>query len=304
MVDGELEFVKWLRGRQRPAPGVPLGIGDDMAVVDGPSGRVLLSSDMLLDGVHFDTSRHDLELIGRKAVACSVSDCAAMAVCPVAVTVSLALPKEWSLDRAQRLSEGIFAAADEFKVAVVGGDTTRWDRTLVLDVAIMGQCFEGIEPVPRSGASVGDRICVTGPLGGSSLGRHFTFTPRVNEARALAGCLAERLHAMIDISDGLLLDLWRICEASEVGALLEEARLETLIGDDAKRAAEIDGRSAMEHVLSDGEDFELLLAASGALSGSGVPLLPIGEVTAKGAGLGLRRRDGGIEPLEPKGYVH
>ena len=106
MAEDELEFVEWLRRRQRAHPGVVVGIGDDMAVLDSPSGRVLTASDMLLDGVHFDTSRHDLTQIGRKVVACNLSDCAAMAVCPVAVTVSIALPTECTLSSMWRLSVG------------------------------------------------------------------------------------------------------------------------------------------------------------------------------------------------------
>ncbi len=313
MCGSELKFVEWLRRQGRahgtggPAPGgtggrVTLGIGDDMAIVDTPSGRWLMSSDMLLDGVHFDTSRHALPQIGRKAIACALSDCAAMAIRPVAATVSLALPAGRELTDAQELYHGMSAMADEFDVAIVGGDTTCWDHPLAIDVGVSGRPYDGIEPVLRCGAKPGDALFVTGRLGGSLLGRHLHFTPRVDEARALAEQLGERLHAMIDISDGLALDLWRICQASKVGALVDEDQLEAVISDDARRAAAADGKTPLDHALGDGEDFELLLSVGGDVVSPPVTLYRIGEVTT--SGLALRRIDGRVHPLDPKGYVH
>jgi thiamine-monophosphate kinase len=305
MANGELEFVEWLRRRSTLAdlhPSVTLGVGDDMAILNLPSGEVLTSCDMLLDGVHFDTKRHDLALIGRKAIACSLSDCAAMAVCPAAVTVSVALPIECPAADAHRLYEGMLAIAAEFEVPIVGGDTTSWDRPLAIDVAITARPYEGIGPVRRSGAKPGDRLYVTGPLGGSLLGRHLTFTPRIQEARTLAQALGDRLHAMIDVSDGLSLDLWRVCEASAVGAVLDERELQMVVSEDAKQAAAADGRAPLDHALSDGEDFELLVVASGEIADPKVPLHPVGDVVEQG--MALRRLDGRIERLEPKGYVH
>ena len=138
---------------------------------------------------------------------------------------------------------------------------------------------------------------------------HLTFTPRVREARTLAEKLGARLHAMIDISDGLSLDLWRICRASGVGATLSQRELEPVISDAAKKAAEVDGRSALEHALSDGEDFELLLAVKGgktSLLGEIVdvsfPVYRVGEITD--GDLLLKDVDGRCKPLDPKGYVH
>ena len=302
--EGEIEFVRWLTGQHQASAVVPVGIGDDMAVVEGVGDRVLLSSDMLLDGVHFDTARDDLRRVGRKAIACSLSDCAAMAVCPVAVTVSVALPKEWSISQARTLAEGMFELAAEYNVVVAGGDTTRWAHPLAIDVTVAGKCVDGSTPVLRSTATVGDGLFVTGPLGGSLLGRHLDFRPRVSEAMALAATLGDRLHAMMDISDGLSLDLWRLCEASRAGALLDELELDAVISDDARRAAAIDGRTAMAHALDDGEDFELLLAVAGDPGDVGLTLYPIGRLTNAGEGLRMRRRDGEFVLLEPRGYVH
>jgi thiamine-monophosphate kinase len=301
---GELEFVQWLMRQQRRHPSMPVGIGDDMAVLDSPAGRILFASDMLIDGVHFDTLRHDLAQIGRKAVACNLSDCAAMAARPTAVTVSVALPDGFALAEAQKLFQGMRTVAEEFDVAIAGGDTTRWSHPLAIDVAVIAHCHEGIEPVLRSGAKPGDRIYVTGRLGGSLRGRHLTFRPRVEEAGVLACAMGNGLHAMIDVSDGLSLDLWRVCSASGVEAVLDERELAAVISDDAKAAAAEDGRSPLDHALSDGEDYELLIAASREPDNLQFPLHAIGSIVEKGAGFGLRRSDGRIEPLEPKGWVH
>ncbi len=298
----ELDFVDWLRNRQRDRPGVPLGIGDDMAMVEATSGPVLISSDMLLDGVHFDTAQHKLSQIGRKAVACGLSDCAAMAVKPVAVTVSVALPRRSSLSDAQELYTGMAAIADEYAVAIVGGDTTRWDHPMAIDVTVLAVPRDGIEPVKRSGAKPGDTLYVTGPLGGSRLGKHLDFTPRVHESRSLAESLGDRLHAMIDISDGLSLDLWRVCQASGAGATLLEDALEAVISDEARTVAASEGGAPLEHALCDGEDFELLMAVSGEVTEPPVRLWRIGEMT--GGELLLQTSDGRTEPLSPKGYIH
>ncbi|UCE61559.1 MAG: thiamine-phosphate kinase [Phycisphaerales bacterium] len=303
MTMNELEFVEWLRGRQREHPAAVLGIGDDMEIVRVGEETILLSSDMLLDGVHFDTFKHDLALIGRKAIACSLSDCAAMAVQPVASTISIALSAGTSTEDAQELFRGASEIAAEYDLAIAGGDTTSWSSPLAIDVSIVASPFPGIEPVTRAGAKAGDTLYVTGPLGGSLLGRHLTFTPRVKEAKVLAETLGDRLHAMMDISDGLSLDLWRLCWASGVGATLDEQDLQQVVSDDAQRLAERDGRPALEHALTDGEDFELLLAACGqAPQIPGVTTHRIGTVTD--SGLLIRRKDGQLEPLEPKGFVH
>jgi len=302
MSDGELQFVEWLRQRQWSSAAVQLGIGDDMAVVACGSGSFLVSSDMLLDGVHFDTSVNPLEAVGRKAIACSLSDCAAMAVEPVAVVVSVALPTSMPIEDAKRLYCGMAAVADEFHLAVAGGDTTCWDHPLAIDVAITATLYPGIEPVRRDGARIGDALYVTGPLGGSLLGRHLSFTPRVREARQIAAAMGQDLHAMIDISDGLSLDLHRICAASKVGACLHEGELERVVSDEAVQAAERDGRSPLDHALSDGEDFELLLAAEGDASRSEVTLHRIGTITE--SGLQLVGRDGGSRVLKPAGFTH
>lgn len=302
MAFNELTHIEWLTRRQRPHSAVETGIGDDMAVLSLSDRRVLVSSDMLLDGVHFDVNRHSMKHIGRKAIACNLSDCAAMAVRPIAVTVSIALPISDTEEGVQELFEGIFGMATEFDVAVAGGDTTRWSHPMAIDISIIAEPFPNVDPILRSGAREGDQIFVTGKLGGSLLEKHLSFRPRVLEARILAEQLGHRLHAMIDISDGLSLDLWRVCQASGTGAILEEALLESAVSEDAVRASARDGRSPLDHALEDGEDFELLLAVEGQAPDIDVPLHRIGSIAAEG--LRMLRRAGQIEPLTPKGYVH
>ncbi|MCG3129432.1 MAG: Thiamine-monophosphate kinase [Phycisphaerae bacterium] len=246
-----------------------------------------------------------MRAIGRKAVACNLSDCAAMAVRPVAATVSLALRRGMTMQQANDLMRGAAAAAKEFDAQIAGGDTTVWDHPLAIDVAIVAEPYAGVQPVQRGGARAGDRILVTGPLGGSLLGRHMTFTPRVREARRLSRRLGARLHAMMDISDGLLLDLHRICAASGVGVCLVEEEVRQAVSAAARRAGDRDGRSALDHALCDGEDFELLIAAAvedSEVRRLGVPLIPIGWI--RKGGFVMRLASGRMRRLKPAGYVH
>jgi thiamine-monophosphate kinase len=314
MAHDELELVQWLQRRKQTHACVRLGIGDDMAVLTCSSDRMLVSSDLLLDGVHFVSQRHSPRQIGRKAVARGLSDCAAMAVRPIAAVASVVLPHKMDLATAKELFEGVFSGAAEFDVPVVGGDTARWDHPLAIDVTVIAEPFSGVEPITRSGARVGDQVFVTGVLGGSLLGRHMNFTPRIAEAKLLAERLGADLHAMIDISDGLLLDMWRVCRESGVGAVLDERQLLGVVSEDAKRMATTDNRTALDHALSDGEDYELLVTTvaeiAAAPGGAPGPLRLIGRVVEDG--LALARADGSVEEIASTqaptfmsgGYVH
>ncbi len=302
----ELDFVAWLTEQQSVNGRVRLSIGDDMAVILPDDGLSLLSSDMLLDGVHFDTAIHRPEEIGRKALACCLSDCAAMAVNPIAATVSLALPKACELSWVKRLFTGMMEMASSYDVAIVGGDTTSWDGKLAIDVCVSAQPWPSVAPVTRFGAVAGDKLYVTGKLGGSLLGRHMTFTPRIRAARQIAESLGANLHAMMDISDGLSLDCWRLCRTSGVGCVLDERLLDSIVHDDAMRASESDGRTTFEHALNDGEDFELLIAAKidNLDELVGLPMMAVGEVTESSFGLTIKHVDGSLQTLKPKGFVH
>ena len=305
MPEDEREFVRWLTRRTGRRQGaVALGIGDDMAMLDTGGQPVLITGDMLLEGVHFDSAKHAPSEIGRKAAACSLSDCAAMAVRPIGAVVSLALPRGFTLAQAKTLTEGIATMCEAYECALIGGDTTSWPNPLAIDVAMLATPYANIAPVRRDGAQAGDGIFVTGPLGGSLLGKHLTFTPRVHEARTIAGTLGPKLHAMIDLSDGTGIDLDRIAEASGVGAVLDEALLMKAASEAAHQAAQLDGGAVLDHVLGDGEDFELLVSADlDEATAQRLALLRIGEIT-KGTGLRLRAANGAEKPLKPQGYQH
>jgi thiamine-monophosphate kinase len=307
MSRGENALVAWLGGRFRYCESaVPIGIGDDMAGVAFGDHVVTVTTDMLLDGVHFDTSQHDFSQIGRKALACSLSDCAAMACEPRAATVSIAISNAMSMDDVKQIYEGMAALADQTHCPIVGGDTTSWKAPLAIDVAILAEAMSPRGPICRHTARPGDMICVSGLLGGSLLNKHLTFMPALQLARRLAEDIG--VHAMMDISDGLAMDLRRLCEASGCDARLKERQLEAVISPDARSASNQDGRSPLEHALQDGEDFELLVAAAPNFNYESAGLLPVGEIleraTPDATRITISQKDGTETPLQPGGYQH
>lgn len=303
---GELELLRRIARECLPPaePALTVPFGDDMAQVPGSSDRLLWTVDLLMDGVHFDSGRHSWRQIGRKALAVNLSDCAAMAASPVGALVGLALSQSLSMEDALEIMRGIRDCGAAYGCPVTGGDTNSWDRPTVVCCAVAARVPPGQRPVTRSGARPGDRIHITGPVGGSILGRHLTFEPRIATALQLARELAP--HAMIDVSDGLALDLWRVLEASGVGAEIDEADLERAIHPDARVLSARTGRPPREHALADGEDFELIvvLPEEAPLQRCReLGLLPLGRITAQ-PGLLLRRADGVCEPLAPRGWEH
>jgi len=307
MSKSETTLVAWLQERfgantQR----VPIGIGDDMAAVRLDGSLVAVTADMLLDGVHFDTTQHRYEQIGHKAVACSLSDCAAMACEPRVATVSLALSSSMTMEDVQRLYEGMAQITDPFDCAIVGGDITSWTGKLAIDVAMLAEPMALRGPVRRSDARVGDTLYVSGPLGGSILGKHLDFTPRIELARRLAD--ESDLHAMMDISDGLSIDLYRLCFASGCDAELQLDALERVISDAARTLSQQDGRSPLDHALNDGEDFELLVVGGIVLTDAKLSLTPIGQMTPRASTetttIMACGPTGKRDPIEPQGYEH
>jgi thiamine-monophosphate kinase len=261
----ELEFIQWLRQQsgfpdRKGAGRVVLGIGDDASLIQfAGDEQCVVTTDMLMDGVHFRLADHGPERAGRKALAVNLSDAAAMAAEPVAAFVSLALPQDEAGSLARRILSGMVPLASEFNVEIAGGDTNCWSGPLVISVTLVASCSAGLA-LRRAGARPGDALLVTGELGGSILGKHLDFTPRVREARQLLA--SHPLHAGCDLSDGLALDLWRMTEESGCGAVVEEAAIP--ISDAAhqfSRSSET-SLSPLEHALGDGEDFELLLACA------------------------------------------
>ncbi|HTW93922.1 MAG TPA: thiamine-phosphate kinase [Tepidisphaeraceae bacterium] len=291
---GEADFLQWLAAQAGAHPLILHGIGDDLAVLKWPENILLIGADQVLDEVHFNSRVHSPEAIGRKAMNRNLSDCAAMACLPAAAVVTVALPRGSGLEYAKALYRGLRQAGDAADCAVVGGDTGSWEGKLAMSVAILGRT-DGIKPISRAGGKAGDTLFVTGALGGSLLGRHMTFTPRVELARRLAR--QYEIHAMIDLSDGLSRDLGQICAQSGAGAVVNGERIP--IHDDAVKLAARDGRMPLEHALHDGEDYELLFASP---SASIDEAIAIGRLTAEGK-IWLET-DGKREALEPRAWEH
>ncbi len=289
-------------------PQLLVGLGDDAAVIrTTPERQLVVTSDLLTDGVDFRLQECDPRRVGRKAIAVNLSDLAAMAAVPLAVIVSVALPRRGAAELSRAIYEGIFELTRRYDVALAGGDTNTWDGGLVISVTALGETTAK-GPVRRGGALPGDSILVTGPLGGSILGKHFDFEPRVREALLLH----ERyeLHAGIDVSDGLSIDLARLAGESHCGAALD---LQTVpISDDARQLAQQPdgGQTALEHALSDGEDFELILVVPRSQAERILLDQPLAtHITCIGTmvpqlGLWSRASDGQLRPLEAHGYEH
>lgn len=302
----EQSFVAWAKMRAKRLPQVKLGIGDDAAILDNSQEDVVVTTDMMMEGVHFESERVELSRVGRKLVAINVSDLAAMAAKPVAVLLSMAIPTrapKAADEIAAEIYEGVCNAAEHFQIALIGGDTNCWNGPLVLSMTAIGKtvdraCWQ------RGGAVPGDLIVVTGPLGGSILGKHLDFEPRLD----IADCLRELqiVHAAMDISDGLSVDLLRMCDASHCGAILELDRVP--VSQAAHDLAVTSQRPPVEHALGDGEDFELLMAIAPqhlervVRTVGAENAIVCGEFTSR---TGLWAREGSkLRQLPSTGYVH
>jgi thiamine-monophosphate kinase len=291
---GEFGLIERIKKSIKTDSSVIVGSGDDCAVLEyNKTHYQLFTCDMLVEGVDF-TRETDPYLIGRKALAVSLSDIAACGGVAHHAVVSLGLPKNTSVEKIDKIIKGINDLAKIYKINIVGGDISRCAQ-LVVDVSMLG-VVEKKFLVRRSTAQRGDIIMVSGELGGSIKGKHLRFTPRLEEARFLVKNF--KLNAMIDISDGLTQDLGHILEASNQGAVIFESLIP--VSEFAR---------GLEDALTSGEDFELLFTmpraqAKKLLYGGYENFLAIGEIVEKKSGFKLIKDSGREIKITPKGFRH
>ncbi|MCB2189457.1 MAG: thiamine-phosphate kinase [Deltaproteobacteria bacterium] len=312
---------------QDASPELAVGIGDDAAVMLLGGERVVVTTDLLVEGVHFDLTYFSAQDLGYKAMAANLSDLAAMGAVPRWGFLSMGLPPRPQREFVEGLLRGLSEAGAAQGLSLAGGDTVRSPK-LVLNLCLMGLTGKA-KPLLRRGARVGDAVCVTGTLGGSAAGltwlqqggdpadpgvaaacqAHLRPQARVAAGRALAE--TGKVHAMMDLSDGLASDLARLCRASQVGAIVNEPLLPL-----APAAVEAAGRlekSALDWALRGGEDFELmfacepgevqLMAEMVADAEGGLATVRVGTIT-KGPGVFLKRADGSQEEITLQGFDH
>ncbi len=308
------------------------GVGDDAALIDNGNHLTVVSTDLLLEGIHFDLMYNPLKHLGYKAIIVNLSDIYAMNAQPKQVTVSLGVSNRFSVEALEELYSGIKAACEHYKVDLVGGDTTSSNQGLVISVTAIGQ-GEKEKITYRSGAKVGDIVCVTGDLGAAYLGLQllerekqiYLSQPEVQpdlesqeylvgrqlkpEARRDMVELFARNNivptAMIDVSDGLSSDLMHICKQSNVGAFIEESGVP--IHPEAQQMAIKFKLDPITCALSGGEDYELLFTID-EKDLPAVRLLPdiyiMGEIVPREDGIKLHTKGGNIHPIKAQGWDH
>jgi thiamine-monophosphate kinase len=308
------------------------GVGDDAAVIaDGENG-ILVTTDMLIEGIHFDLAYHPLRHLGYKAVVVNLSDICAMNGLPEQVFVSIGISNRFSVEAVEEIYAGIRAACDTYHVDLAGGDTCSSGKGLILCVTAVGRTHKE-RIVYRSGARPGDLICVTGDLGAAYLGlqllerekqlfmEHPDIQPELEGQEYIVGRQLKpearkdmiiqfeqqrfKPTAMIDLSDGLSSDLMHLCKSSGTGALIEEANVP--MTEDAEMMALKFQLDPITCALSGGEDYELLFTADPADLET-LRVMPgifiIGEMTAPEAGIMLKTSGGKLHPLKAQGWVH
>lgn len=311
-------------------PGVVLGIGDDAAVVEAGAGQQVLTTDMLIEGVHFERgsiSAHDL---GAKSIVVNVSDMAAMAASPRYALVSIGLTSDLEASWVVELYGGMRSACHEYALSLVGGDTNLAGE-IVISVTVVGEVAPG-RAVTRSGAQPGDVVVVTGSLGAAAGGFALSRANASRAAAALSASWGRELvdalarpaarvgegqtlaqagaTAMLDLSDGLAKDLTRLCAESGVGARIELGKVP--VAEALRRGAGELGVDAIELAIGGGEDYELLATIDVThLERAREELDERFGTTLADVGVILEERrleaigaDGRIAPLEPKGWDH
>jgi len=311
----EKSLISRIRGRAARRPGVAAGIGDDCAILNIPDGhQVLVTTDFSLEGVHFRREWHPADAVGHRCLARGLSDIAAMGGDPIAAFLSLALPPKIPQSWVNQFVKGLLKLADAFHVSLAGGDTAQSPNGVLADIAVVGSVSKG-KAIRRSGARRGDRIYVTGTLGGAAAtlkmlfsGRklrptdfatHFYPSPRIGVGRFLMEkALAS---AMVDISDGFSTDLAHICQESGVGAEIHAPAIPCAsIG---KPAREVE----LQFALHGGDDYELLFTARPGKRVpsriAGVVVSQIGHIT-RHKDIVLMNDEGAGSELRPQGWEH
>lgn len=308
------------------------GIGDDAAVIDGGNHVKVVTTDLLLEGVHFDLSYAPLPHVGFKAVAVNVSDVAAMNAIPKQITVSIALSNRFSVEAVDALYSGIRAACEHYGVDLIGGDTTASRSGLVISVTAIGEAKKE-EISFRSGAQVNDILCATGDLGAALVGlqilerekqvflanpdmrpdleKYTIVTGRQLRPDARMDIIHELKEAgvvptsMMDISDGLASEIFHICKASNVGATIYEDKL-PIDKQTFDTAVELN-LDPITCVLNGGEDYELLFTID-QKDFSKLEKHPdihfIGHMTKPEEGKFLVTKSGTAVPLKAQGWKH
>ncbi len=326
---GEAGIIRRIQehGPARPASHIRKGMGDDCAVLETGGKRLLLvTTDTLIEGVHFTDQTLLPEALGWKSLAVNISDMAAMGGTPHTAFLSIALKPESTIRFLESFMVGFKTLADETAIVLAGGDTVQSPSFSVITIALLGDCApENV--VYRSGARVGDNLWVTGPLGNAAGGlfllregssfepsgyealiqAHQRPMPRLKVGKALGQ--SGLVHAMIDISDGVAKDLGHICEQSNTGALLQTTSIP--MTDALLRLAAHVRRRPLDWALHGGEDYELLFTASSSDEDkivslvtkiSGAPPAKIGTMIRED-GIWLET-EAGRRRLRPGGYVH
>ena len=298
---GEGGLIRRIRERFRTAVAIP--IGDDAAVFDiPPRNSVVFCSDLVAENHHFIRNSHPPDSVAYKAIAANVSDVGAMGGTPLHFLISLAVPGELDVSWIDSFLDGVAQACKDFEISLLGGDSSSSDSIFV-DVSMIGTVPPG-KAIGRFGAKQGDFIYVTGQLGGAALGlehlksgsegdaleRHLYPKPR----HKIGAAVRDKVHAMIDISDGLSTDLNHILEESKVSARIYRDRIPAW------------PRAEDRHVMHGGEEYELILVGRQLpQSVSGIPLTCIGEIVEPGLTNQILLIDGTRESvLQPQGWQH
>lgn len=308
------------------------GVGDDAAVIYNGEYQTVVSTDALVEGIHFDLIYTPLKHLGYKAVAVNVSDIYAMNAIPKQITVSIAISNRFSVEALDELYEGIYAACKNYNVDLIGGDTTSSPKGLYISITAIGQA-EQHKLAYRNTAKVGDLICVTGNLGAAYLGLQILerekqiylsspdVQPDLENQNYLVGRqlkpearwdMIEQFAknnlvptSMIDISDGLASELFHICKQSGVGAFIEESGVP--IHPDAEAMALKFKMDPITCALSGGEDYELLFTVAPEDLDK-VRFLPdiyiMGEITEAKEGIKLHTKGGNVHDLQAQGWRH